>query len=63
MSVWKEHTTVNRTVLIQMAPIHAAVILDLLLILTEDLAMVTQPLILYKAYIKIFGLVCRHSRV
>lgn len=43
MNVWKEHTTVNRTVLIWMAPIRAAVILDLLLILTEDLVMVQQP--------------------
>ena len=36
----------NRTALIEMVPIHAAVILDLLLIVTEDLAMVTQPLII-----------------
>ena len=34
----------NRTVTIQMAPIHAAVILDLLLMLTEGLVMVKQPL-------------------
>lgn len=39
-----EHMIVNRTVSTQLAPIHAAVILDLLLILIEHLAMVKPQL-------------------
>ena len=42
MSVGKELMTVSRTASIQLAPIHAAVTLDLLSILIEEVAMVRQ---------------------